>query len=104
HAVEAHQAIRSPMLERREDHLGVALAPEANAASFEQAPQLEEIVDLAVVGHDVAAARRRHGLTARFREVEDGETSMTKSHSIVILEDDRLAIGAAVRQCTDEPL
>ena len=50
HAVEAHQAIRSPMLERREDHLGVALSPEANTTSLEQAPQFEKIVDLAVVG------------------------------------------------------
>src|SRR4051812_22805989 len=92
------------MLERREDHLRVALAPEGDPLPLEQATDLQEVVDLAVVGDHVTAARGRHGLRARLREVEDGEPPVAERDTIVVLEHDALPVRPAMREGADEPL
>ena len=53
-------------------------AAEAVAARLQFAPQLAEIVDLAVVGDDVAAVGRMHRLRAGLRQVDDRQPAMAE--------------------------
>ena len=55
HPVEAQQGVGSPPFERGEDHFGVAVAAKPKAIALQFVAQLEEVVDLAVVGDVVPA-------------------------------------------------
>src|SRR5690348_15485182 len=90
------------MRPRLQQDLGVAARAEAAARGFELSAQLAEIVDLAVVDDDVTAVRRSHRLSARGREVDDGEPAMRKSETI--LDIDVLAVGTPMRQRRDHLL
>jgi hypothetical protein len=55
-------ADEAPLLDGREQHLGVAAAAEARATRGELRAQRAEVIDLAIEGDRVAAARRAHRL------------------------------------------
>ena len=64
----AHAPCGDPL----DDDLRIRVAPEAAAERFELGPELRRAIDLAVIGEDIAAAGRRHGLRAGGRQVDDG--------------------------------
>jgi hypothetical protein len=66
------------------------------AARLDVAAQVEVVVDLAVVGDDVAAGRRRHRLLAERRQVEDGEPPVPQRDPRGAVHVDRGVVGAAV--------
>ena len=70
--------LEPPRLDRREQGLGVAGAAEAYAAVLEVAPQLAEIVDLAVAGEHVAAARRDHRLAPGGGQIDDRKAAVAE--------------------------
>jgi hypothetical protein len=71
HADEMFDALESPLIVRREDHLGVGLGAEGVPETLELFPKLEEVVHLAVEGDDKASAVPGHGIAAERRQVHD---------------------------------
>jgi hypothetical protein len=61
---------------------------------LERAPQLLEVVDLAVEDDGVAAARGRHRLMAGRRQVDDRQPLEAEAHAAV--DEDPFVVGAAV--------
>ena len=59
-----------------DDDLRIGMAPEAAAERFKLGPELRRAIDLAVIGDDIAAAGRRHGLRAGGRKIDDGKPRM----------------------------
>ena len=70
--------LRPPLDAGREHHLGVGAAAEAVSALGQFRAQLPKVVDLAVVGDDVAAAGRMHRLRAGRREVDDRQPAVAE--------------------------
>ncbi len=66
-----------------EDDLGVAVRAEAHAFAFQLPAQIGEVVDLAVEDDMESPVRRRHGLGACLREVEDGEAAAGERHAAI---------------------
>ena len=64
HAAQARKHARAPGLIAVDDHLGVGAAAKHKTRRFELAPQLHEIVDLAVEAHPHAAIGAAHRLVA----------------------------------------
>ena len=73
HAVEAVEALLAPLLVRVHDDLGVGVRVEPVPARLELAPQLDEVVDLAVVDDPDAPVLVAERLVSRRREVLDRE-------------------------------
>ena len=61
---------------------------------FQLGAQLGEVIDLAVVGDDVASVGCRHRLAGGFGQVDDGKAAVAKGYGAVVPL--ALAIGAAV--------
>src|SRR5436190_5830572 len=76
HPIEPLHAELPPMLVRCENHLGVGACPEAMSVGLELAPELQVVVDLAVVEQAIPAARVGHRLAAVPREIEDRKAAM----------------------------
>ena len=102
HAVEALEAICPPALERRKDDLRVALGSKRRSGPLESATQLDEVVELAVVGDDETPTGRGHRLMARLAQVQDGEAAVAERDAAVMLERHPPAVRPAVRQCVGE--
>ena len=79
-----------------EQHLGVRRAAEADAGVFQFAAQLGKIIDLAIVGHDIAPARRGHGLVTRLPEIDDREASVGEADPVFRIDPDPIAIRPAM--------
>src|SRR5204863_5040533 len=78
HAVEVLDTRRSPVVVRRQNHLGVRAGPEAVSVRLELQSQLHVVVDLPVVEEAVAIAGVGHRLPAGAREVEDRQAAMAE--------------------------
>jgi hypothetical protein len=75
HALEPAEAVVPPRLERRQRDLGVTGGAEAAPARLQLAPQLAEVVDLAVEDDPAGAVGRAHRLVRRVREVADAQAA-----------------------------
>ena len=73
HPVEALERVLAPRGIRVQDDLGVGVRAEARAARLELAPELDVVVDLAVVREPEASLRKAHRLVAGGRGVDDRE-------------------------------
>ena len=78
HAVEALEHLVAPLLVSVDDDLGVRPRAERVAESFQLAPQLQKIVDLAVEHHPDGLVLIGHGLMTA-REIDDGEPPKAES-------------------------
>ncbi len=97
HPDEAFEAgLEPPRLEGSEHDLGVRVPAKAVAARFERAREVGEVVDLAVVDHHEAPARRRHRLVAVGREVEDREAAVAEGDAALGVGPRARVVGAAV--------
>ena len=68
-----------PVVNRRQEHLGVTRGPERRPGVLEVRPQMPVVVDLAVVGdHPVRPGGIVHRLTATLREIDDRKPAMTQ--------------------------
>ena len=95
HAVELRDGSIALLLVEVQDHLAVALALEAVAA-LEAAPQLAEVVDLAVEDEPQRAVLVRHRLARGVGEVDDREPPMAEPDRA--FEVNALAVRPAVRE------
>src|SRR5690606_28254297 len=68
--------VHAPAVDGGQQHLGVGAAAEQETAPQELAPQLREVVDLAVVDDRVPATRRRHRLMSVRRQIDDRQSAM----------------------------
>src|SRR2546430_9680905 len=95
HAVECAETVLAGLLVRVDDHLGVGVRPKAVAPFFEAAPQLAEVIDLAVEGrpHGAILVGDRLGSTGH---VDDGEPPHAERNVAVDIEP--FAIGAAMSE------
>ena len=78
HPVEALDAALAPLAVGLEDHLRVRLRAEAMALRLELGPQLDVVVDLAVMDQLEPAVPACEGLQARVREVDDREPEVAE--------------------------
>src|SRR5262249_24893886 len=90
---------RPPGVPAIDYYLRVAAAAERVAERLELAPDLGEIVDLAVVGDPAGPVRARHRLMGGGREVDDRETSMRETGTAI--SPHAFIIRPAVPQCAD---
>src|SRR6185369_1226858 len=74
HSAKAPDAGRPPRLISGQEHLGVGASLEALAERLQFGAQLQIVVNLAVVGDDIAAARELHGLAPALGQVDDGKS------------------------------
>ena len=75
HPVEAVEAVLAPLLVRVHDDFRVGVRAEAVAVRLELAPQLDEVVDLAVEGDPDRPVLVAERLVSRSREVLDREAA-----------------------------
>src|ERR1700687_5046326 len=79
HADETLDRGPQPPFGDRLDHdFGIGMAPEPVAERLKLGPELARIIDLAVIGDDVAPAGGTHRLRAGRRQIDDGETGKSK--------------------------
>ncbi len=78
HAVQPSEGVRAPLPKGLEDDLGVALGLEPVAQVRELGPDLEVVVDLAVVDGADPVFRVPHRLVACRREVDDAQPVVPK--------------------------
>ena len=97
HADEAFDGgLQPPSFDRGQDDLGIAVAAEIDAVVGELAAQFAVIVDLAIVGDDVAAAGRDHRLGRDVIEIDDGQPSAGKGYPGLAVDImDRTAVATA---------
>src|SRR6266581_3899954 len=76
HPDEALEARRAPTTIREEKHLRVALRAEGISLRLQVAAELAEVVDFAVVHHDIASRSVAHGLVPGRRKVDDRQSVM----------------------------
>ncbi len=86
----------APCGDRLDDDLRIGVAPEAAAERFKLGPELRRAIDLAVIGDDIAAAGRRHGLRAGGRKIDDGKPRMAEGDARVGIDEHAARIGAAM--------
>ena len=98
-AVEAPLTFGAPLGVSCNNNLGIGVAVEMVAQSFESFSKFEEVVNLAIVADPVAPVAVSHGLMTRDRRVHHRQTSVAKSKTIA--EVGSAAIGAAVIQHRD---
>ena len=94
HPVEPLDAASAPLVVGGEDHLGVRAGAEAVTAGLELTPELEVVVDLAVVDESIPILRIGHRLPPRRREIENREPPEPESHTGLVPHAD--VIGAAM--------
>jgi hypothetical protein len=76
HSDQPRQRVHAEECERLEQHLGVALRAERDAARLEIGAELAVVVDLAIEEDRQLASSRAHRLPPRLREVDDREAAM----------------------------
>lgn len=103
HAHESlHGVLDAPRLEGSEQHLGVRVAVEGEAARGQLLPERLEVVDLSVVDDHVAPRRGGHRLMARGGEVEDREPTVREADAVGIVRPEALVVGASVGDAVGE--
>ena len=90
--------IDSPPLHRCHQHLGIGSTAEPGTAAFQSMPDLDVVVDLAVVGHDPPAAGRDHGLGPARSKFDDGQTPVTESHTGVRVDPQATVVRSSMHQ------
>ena len=80
HPVETRETCHAPMLVSLQQDLRVGLRPKRHAESLQFVADFEVVVDLAIVGHDVAPIDVGHRLRAVRRKVEDCQPAMSQDH------------------------
>jgi hypothetical protein len=94
HAVELRPDVVAPAFVAGKDDLGIARALEHTAERLQLAPQVTEIVDLAVEDQRVAAVGRVEGLMPAF-DVDDAQPAHPEAE--VAIGHHALVVGAAVQ-------
>ena len=74
-------AVDAPLGDRRQQHLGVGVSPEPMTERLERPAQFQEVVNLSVVGHNVAPGAGAHRLVALRREVDDRQAAAGQGQS-----------------------
>jgi hypothetical protein len=95
HPLDARESARSPCIERRQQHLGVARRLHMPARGREVLPQRAPVVDLPVERQD-RPARPEHRLTGRVREIDDRQAPVPQPEPR--LEVAPLCVRAAVQE------
>src|SRR5207302_2258154 len=96
HSAQFLEPVSSPGDVGLQQGFGIRARAKPHASAFQLAPQLLEVVDLAVKDNCVAPIRRGHGLLAR-RKVNDAQPAVTQGEALVPIV--ALAIRPAMRQC-----
>ncbi len=92
-----HRALRPKFPECRQHHLGIRAAAKPVAKPREFVAQLGEIIDLAVVGDDIASVRGMHRLMPERRQIDDRQPPMPKPDAGGGIDEDAGIIRPAVR-------
>src|SRR5436189_3295411 len=79
HPIELAECARAPLLESLERQFGVRTGPERNALRFEAAFEFGEVVDFAVVDDGESSVIRSHRLMALGRKIDDAETRVPEA-------------------------
>src|SRR5581483_6200904 len=79
HAAKMVQTVFAPAAVRLEHNFGIGPTAEANALAFKLLADLAEVVDLAVMDDPITGLGVLHRLVAQRREVEYGETAVSKT-------------------------
>ncbi len=95
HAAEAVEAADAPFTIGGENDLSVGPGMENVAASFQLSAQFQEVVDFSVERDIQVAIRRRHGLAAGVRQIDDRQAAMAQTDGAV--GPYAVAVGAAMR-------
>ena len=98
HAVQLLEGtFDTPVPERCKECLAVRVTSpvEAPANCFKLGSQVKVIVDLTIEGQHKPTARRHHGLMARGREINDGQSAVAKSDSSINVNPGAIIIWAA---------
>ena len=82
HSAQFLEPVSSPGDVGLQQGFGIRARAKPHASAFQLAPQLLEIVDLAVKDNCVAPIRRGHGLLAR-RKVNDAQPAVTQGEALV---------------------
>ena len=102
HPVETlDRTLEAPLGNRRQHDLGIRASPETMAPGVKLLTQLQKIVDLSVVGDDVAAIGRPHRLPPLGRQVDDRKASMAQTYALLDLDPHIFVIGASMRERLD---
>src|SRR2546429_660487 len=81
HAIEPlERAPKAPFDNRRQHHLRIRVPTEATAEPSEVLAKLAEVVDLTVVGDEVAARGRLHGLASLRGEIDNRKAAVAQTH------------------------
>src|ERR1700681_547443 len=78
HTAESPHCVNAPLSIRRQHDFRIRIAYECMAFGQQLTPNLTEIINLAVKNDPVSLVRRRHRLMAHWREIKDGEATMTQ--------------------------
>jgi hypothetical protein len=106
HADEArYSCFDPPSVAGRQQHFAVRATAihRRHAASVEFSPDPGKIVNFAVEGQRVAAARRGHRLMTRRREIDDGQTTKADRVATGRFAPDAHVIGASVHERVRHP-
>src|SRR6185295_18180688 len=68
-----------------QQYFGVRVRTEGAALTLEFTAQFYEVINLAVVADPISSLWIEHRLMTGIRQIDDGETLMTKHHLLVIL-------------------
>ncbi len=99
HSVRALQGtLEAPVFDGCKQDLGVGLASEPGTRCRQFVAQCREVVDLTIVGDDVATAGGLHRLASCRGKIDDGEAAVAERHLGPFVMPSPAVVGAAVAQ------
>jgi len=94
HAAQLVERLRAVERQALEQHLGIRMRSQRDAAPFERRHPIAIVVDLAVLDDHVSPIGRAHGLSTALAQVDDREPRVSEQDPA--LGEQRLAIGPAM--------
>ncbi len=88
----------APAREALDQHFRIRMAAQHDTVLAQPLGELAVIVDLAIIGDDIAAVGAGHGLVAGGADVDDGEAAVAQSDARFRVDPDAAIIGAAMTQ------